>query len=79
MNTANIRQRLHDYLEVADDKKINAIYIMVEDEIEQTLVEYSADFKVELDSRVSYYLSGGKMVSPSQMNKRLQTLREKRK
>ncbi len=43
MKTANIRQRLHSYLEVADDKKINAIYTMVEDEIKETIVEYSAE------------------------------------
>ncbi len=79
MKTANIRQRLHSYLEVADDKKINAIYTMVEDEIKETIVEYSAEFKAELDNRVNYYLSGGKMVSPSAMNTKLRALRKKRK
>ncbi len=79
MNTANIRQRLHSYLEVADDKKINAIYTMVEDDIKETIVEYSAEFRAELDSRVDYYLNGGKMVSSSEMNKRLGALRKKRK
>ena len=79
MNTADIRQQLHSYLEVADDKKINAIYTMVEDEIKETIVEYTPEFKAELDSRVNYYLNGGKMVSPAEMNKRLQALRKKRK
>ena len=79
MNTATIRQQLHKYLEVADDKKVNAIYTMVEDEIKEIVVEYSAEFKDELDKRVSYYLEGGKMISPAIMNKRLQTLRKKRK
>ncbi len=79
MNTANIRQRLHGYLEIADDKKINAIYTMVEDEIKETIVEYTPEFKAELDNRVNYYLNSGKMVSPAEMNKRLQTLRKKRK
>lgn len=80
MDTTNIRQRLHSYLEVADDKKINAIYTMVEDEIiKNTFIEYSPEFKADLDKRVSYYLKGGKMVSATEMNKRLQTLRKKRK
>ena len=79
MNTANIRKQLHDYLEVANDKKINAIYIMVEDEIKETIIEYTPELKAELDSRVNYYLKGGKMVSPTEMNKRLRGLRKKRK
>jgi hypothetical protein len=49
MNTADIRQQLHGYLEVADDKKINAIYTMVEDEINETNVEYTPEFKAELE------------------------------
>jgi DNA-binding protein Fis len=79
MNTANIRQQLHNYLEVADDKKLNAIYTMVADEIKETIVEYTPEFKADLDSRVNYYLNGGKMISPAAMNKRLQALRKKRK
>ena len=79
MKTAEIRKQLHSYLEVADDKKINAIYTMVEDEIKETIVEYTPEFKAELDSRVNYYLNGGKMVSPAEMNKRLRALRKKRK
>lgn len=79
MDITNIRQRLHGYIEVADDKKITTIYTMVEDEIKDTIIEYSPEFKADLDNRVSYYLKGGKMVSATEMNKRLQTLREKRK
>ena len=79
MDTANIRQQLHGYLEVADDKKINAIYAMVEDEIKETIVEYTPEFKAELEKRVDYYLNGGKMVSPADMYKRLKAIRKKRK
>ena len=79
MKTAEIRKQLHSYLEVADDKKINAIYTMVEDEIKETIFEHTPEFKAELDSRVNYYLKGGKMVSPAEMNKRLRGLRKKRK
>ncbi len=79
MTTTNIRQQLHNYLEVADDKKLNSIYIMVEDEIKETMVEYSPEFKAELNNRVNYYLNGGKMIFPIEMNRRLQVLRKKRK
>jgi hypothetical protein len=79
MNTATIRKQLQGYLEVANDKKVNAIYTMVEDEIKEIAVEYSEEFKEELNKRVNYYLEGGKMVSPAMMKKRLQTLRKKRK
>ena len=35
MITATIRQRLHNYLDVADEKKLKAMYTMVEEDIEQ--------------------------------------------
>ncbi|MEO8962500.1 MAG: hypothetical protein ABI325_11505 [Ginsengibacter sp.] len=78
MNTATIRQKLQNYLEVADEKKINAIYTMLEDDIKENLIEYTPKLKEELDSRVNYYLNGGKMVSAATMSKRLQVLRKKR-
>ena len=79
MTTAAIRQQLHNYLEIADDKKINAIYIMVEDDLKESAVVYTEELKAELDRRVSYYLNGGKMISPTEMNKRLSAIRKKRK
>ena len=33
MNTATIRERLYDYIRMADDKKIKAIYTILEDTI----------------------------------------------
>lgn len=33
MNTGTIRERLYDYIRVADDKKIKAIYTMLADTI----------------------------------------------
>ena len=51
MSTSEIRQKLHNYLEVQDDKKVKALYTIVEDEIEKSKVEYTNDFKKELDRR----------------------------
>jgi len=79
MNTAVIKQQLHNYLEVANDKKLKAIYTMVEDEIIESTTEYSDEYKAELDRRVNYYLKGGKMVTADEMNRRLKAVRSKRK
>ncbi|MGN6541848.1 MAG: hypothetical protein ACTHKY_13650 [Ginsengibacter sp.] len=78
MDTKTIRKQLHEYIEVAEDKKVQAIYTMIEDEINEPLEDYSPEFKAELDNRVSYYLNGGTMVSSTEMNERLQALRTKR-
>ena len=34
MEPANIKQKLHHYIDVADEKKLQAIYTILEDEIE---------------------------------------------
>lgn len=79
MNTASIKQQLHNYLEVADEKKLKAIYTMVEDEIKETEISYSPAYKAELDRRVNAYLNNGETVSAKEMNKRLLQIRKKRK
>lgn len=60
MTATAIRQRLHNYLEIANEKKIKAIYTMIEEDIEDTLVDYTNDLKTELDKRLTDY-QGGKM------------------
>ena len=58
MNTTSIRQKLHNYLEVADDKKLKAIYTIVEDAIQESEVEYTDEFKAELDRRFTAFSNG---------------------
>jgi putative addiction module component (TIGR02574 family) len=75
MTTNAIRQKLHSYLEVADDKKIKAMYVMMEEDIEESAVEYSDEFKKELDRRHADYKSGkAKMISAEESKKRIQKL-----
>ena len=77
MSTSTIRHKLHNYLEVADDKKVKALYTIVEDEIEKSTVQYNDDFKKELDRRYAYYKSGGKMVTATEANKQIQEIVKK--
>jgi hypothetical protein len=79
MSTSTIRQQLHNYLEVADDKKVKALYTIVEDEIKKSIVEYTEDFKKELDHRYAYYKSGGKMITAAEANKQIQAILKKGK
>jgi putative addiction module component (TIGR02574 family) len=59
MNTAIIRERLSEYIRFADDKKVKAIYTMVEDEIiEQLDLWKDKDFLDELDRRMDDLESG---------------------
>jgi hypothetical protein len=50
MNTISIRQKLHKYIEIADDKKIQAIYTMIEDDlVDQINWWEDEDFIANLD------------------------------
>jgi hypothetical protein len=59
MTTAAIRERLYDYIRMADDKKVEAIYTLLEDQIAPA-VDWSEDeeFVAELDERVRRYEAG---------------------
>ncbi|MHB1177168.1 MAG: hypothetical protein ACYCZO_02445 [Daejeonella sp.] len=57
MDTATIRQKLHNYLEVADDKKVRAIYTMMETEVENGSLTYTDELKSALDERFDDYKS----------------------
>jgi hypothetical protein len=58
VNITAIREKIHNYLEVADDRKIAAIYTMVEDAIEGQEVSFEEGFVNELDGQFAAYYSG---------------------
>lgn len=59
MTTAAIREKLHDYINIADDKKVEAIYTMVENEIMENLDLWEdEEFLNELDRRMEELQSG---------------------
>ncbi len=51
MNSVSIRQKLHQYINVADESKLQAIYRMIESEFTQTNEWWKdSDFIAKLDS-----------------------------
>ncbi len=71
MTTVAIRQKLANYMQVADDKKIKAMYALLENDIQQEELEYTDEFKAELDKRYAYYKNGGNMISAVEANKQI--------
>ena len=59
MTTATIRQKLYDYIRVAEEKKVKAIYTMLEKEIEEEFDCWNDnEFMEELDRRSNDYKNG---------------------
>ena len=79
-DSAAIRHKLYDYIRVADDKKLHAIYNLLENEIEETM-EWWKDkaFVAELDQRYEALESGkDKGYSVEQLEASIDKLRKKR-
>lgn len=59
MNASIIRDKLYDYIRVADDKKIKAIYMMLEDDItEETEWWNNPAFVAELEKEFDAWDAG---------------------
>jgi hypothetical protein len=58
MTTTAIRQKLVDYMKIADDKKVKAIYTMVEDEINTSANDWNEEFVKELERRSKSFANG---------------------
>lgn len=58
MTTAAIRKKLADYLKVADEQKVKAIYTMVKDEIDTEANDWDPAFVKELERRRKGFLDG---------------------
>lgn len=59
MTTSSIREKLYDFIKVAEDKKVKAIYMILEDEITEK-AEWWKDkvFMKELDNRYKAWETG---------------------
>ena len=58
MTTNTIRKIPVDYLQVADEKKVRAIYTMVEDEINTGANDWHEDFIQEMERRSKSFVDG---------------------
>ena len=58
MSTVSIRQKLHHYIETAQDKKVKALFTMVEDEIGKDHEIWTDEFITELNKRIADFESG---------------------
>lgn len=58
MTTSLIREKLTAYLHIADEKKLKAIYTMVEDEIDTIANDWDDAFVKELQSRSKSFENG---------------------
>jgi len=53
MTTAAIREKLHDFINTADDRKVEAMYTLVENEIEDTYDHWEdEEFLAEMKKRI---------------------------
>ena len=66
MTATAIREKLYDYIKFADDKKVAAIYNLLEDQIEE-YTDWHKDkiFVAELDARVNNWENNPDNVSSS--------------
>ena len=59
MAIATIREKLHHYIDVADDKKVKAIFTVMENDITETLNLWEdEDFVNEMNNRLEELESG---------------------
>lgn len=63
MDTLQMKEKLHRFIETVEEKRMKTIYALFEKEIEEEEWDYTDEFKAELDRRYNYYINGGKMVS----------------
>ena len=81
MTTSAIRERLYDFIRVADEKKVKAIYMMLEDEIIETVEWWKdANFIKELDKGYAAWESGKENAyTLAQIDEAIDNLKKKRK
>jgi hypothetical protein len=80
MTVAAIRHKLYDFIRVADDKKLQAIYHLLENDIEKEYEWWNdKQFIGELDKRYDDVKTGtDKGVSLASLETSIETMRKKR-
>jgi hypothetical protein len=70
MTAVTIRKKLVDYLQVADDKKLKAIYTLLEEDIEQEGRISIAQYNKELEAAEAAF-SSGDFITHAAMKKKI--------
>jgi hypothetical protein len=79
MSTANIREKLVEYIRVADNKKVKAIYVILENDIEDKNDTWTKEFTDEMLRRAEEIESGKvKSISRKDVTKKVASLAKKR-
>lgn len=73
MTTTVIREKMHRFIDRVEDKKIKAIYTLLQNDIEEEIM-YVPEFKAELDRRYETYQKDGKVITRAAMNKRVKAI-----
>ena len=79
MTTTAIREKLVSYLRIADEKKVKAIYTMVEDDINTEANDWDEAFAKEMQQRSKSFSSGTTKTYSWEEAKRTATQRIKSK
>ena len=58
MTAIAIRKKLADYIQIADDRKIKAIYTLLEDDIEQYKPISLEQYNLELEESENEFIKG---------------------
>lgn len=58
MNPVDLRSALHDYIDAADERHLEALYLLLGDQVSQQPYRYSADTIQEFHHRRDAHLSG---------------------
>ena len=78
MTTTAIRQRLQEYIRFADEKKVKAIYTMIEEEVNSKQDIWTKEFVKTLDKR-SAEMESGKVKSSEDVLRKAESLLAKKK
>ena len=67
-----LREKLHQYIDYLEDKKVKAFYTIVQNDIKDDISEYTDAFKDTLNERYADYKSGkSKMITATESTKRV--------
>jgi hypothetical protein len=77
MNTSAIRQQLHQYIDSADDKKIEAIFTILQADISHTSTFSNEELKMFYERRQKYLDGQSKTYSAEESHEYIRQSRKK--